>query len=165
MRLSPVLLAFALASPLAAQKAPKPVTAPPKDLDAYVEQVMKEFGVPGLALAVVKDGKVVVAKGYGVRHLGEPAKVDAQTQFGIASNTKVFTAIALGLLVEEGKVDWDTPVVTYLPWFRLSDPYVTRELTIRDLLVHRSGLGLGEGDLLFVPNSDLSRKETVRRIR
>ena len=165
MRLSAVLLAFALASPLAAQKAPKPVTAPPKDLDAYVEQVMKEFGVPGLALAVVKDGKVVVAKGYGVRHLGEPAKVDAQTQFGIASNTKVFTAVALGTLVEQGKLEWDKPVIDYLPWFAMYDPFVTRELTIRDLLVHRSGFGLGAGDLLWWPASTYDRKEISRRLR
>src|SRR5687767_1168279 len=93
----------------------------PQDLDVYVERVMKEFEVPGLALSVVKDGVVVVAKGYGVRRMGEPAPVDARTLFGIASNTKVFTAAALGLLAEEGKIDWDAPVITYLPWFRLSD--------------------------------------------
>ena len=83
---------------------------------------MKTFEVPGLALAIVKDGKVVVAKGYGVRKLGEPAPVDAQTLFGIASNTKVFTATALGLLVEEGKLAWDAPVIDYLPWFQMYDP-------------------------------------------
>jgi CubicO group peptidase (beta-lactamase class C family) len=121
----------------------------PKDLDAYVEKVQKEFEVPGLALAVVKDGNVLLAKGYGVRKLGEPARVDEHTLFGIASNTKAFTATAIGLLVEEGKLEWDAPVVRYLPWFALSDPYVTREITIRDLLVHRSGLGLGAGDLLW----------------
>ena len=137
----------------------------PADLDAYVEGVMTTFEVPGVALAVVKDGKVVVAKGYGVRRLGEPTRVDATTLFGIASNTKVFTAVALGLLVEEGKIAWDVPVITYLPWFRLSDPYVTRELTIRDLLVHRSGLGLGAGDLLWWPASTYSRGEIARRLK
>ena len=126
---------------------------------------MTTFEVPGVALAVVKDGKVVVAKGYGVRRLGEPTRVDATTLFGIASNTKVFTAVALGLLVEEGKIAWDAPVITYLPWFRLSDPYVTRELTIRDLLVHRSGLGLGAGDLLWWPASTYSRGEIARRLK
>ena len=126
---------------------------------------MKSFEVPGIALAVVKDGKVVVAKGYGVRQLGEPARVDAGTLFGIASNTKVFTAVALGLLVEEGKIAWDAPVITYLPWFRLSDPYVTRELTVRDLLVHRSGLGLGAGDLLWWPPSTYNRGEIARRLK
>ncbi len=102
---------------------------------------MKAFGVPGLSLTIVKDGKVVVAKGYGVRRLGEDAKVDAGTLFGIASNTKVFTSLALGLLVEQGKVDWDAPVLNYLPWFQMYDSWVTREITVRDLLVHRSGLG------------------------
>ena len=126
---------------------------------------MQAFEVPGVSLAVVKDDKVVVAKGYGVRKLGEPAPVDGRTLFGIASNTKVFTAAALGLLVEEGKLQWDAPVIDYLPWFQMWDPYVTRELTIRDLLVHRSGLGLGAGDLLWWPPSTYDRKEIARRLR
>jgi CubicO group peptidase (beta-lactamase class C family) len=126
---------------------------------------MTAFEVPGLALAVVKDGKVVVAKGYGVRTLGEPAPVDARTLFGIASNTKVFTATALGILVDEGKVRWDAPVIDYLPWFQMSDPYVTREMTVRDLLVHRSGLGLGAGDLLWWPASTYNRREIAARLR
>ena len=109
--------------------------------------------------------RVVVAKGYGVRKLGEPAPVDARTLFGIASNTKVFTATALGLLVEEGKIEWDAPVVRYLPAFAMWDPFVTRELTVRDLLVHRSGLGLGAGDLLWWPESTYDRKEIARRLR
>ena len=138
--------------------------APPKNLDAYVESVQKEFEVPGIAVAIVKDGKVVVAKGYGVRKLGESAKVDEHTLFGIASNTKAFTATALGILVEEGKLEWDAPVIRYLPWFRLSDPYVTREITVRDLLVHRSGLGLGAGDLLWWPPSTYNRKDIARRL-
>ena len=107
----------------------------------------------------------MLAKGYGVRRLGDPAPVDAHTRFGIASNTKLFTATALALLVEEGKVEWDAPVVRYLPWFAMSDPYVTHELTVRDLLVHRSGLGLGAGDLLWWPPSTYNRKEIARRIR
>jgi CubicO group peptidase (beta-lactamase class C family) len=131
-------------------QAPVPGAAPP-DLDTFVAQVMKAFDVPGLSVAIVKDGKVVVAKGYGVRKLGDPAPVDGKTRFGIASNTKVFTATALGLLVEEGKLRWDAPVVQYLPGFQMWDPYVTREITVRDLLVHRSGLGLGAGDLLWWP--------------
>jgi len=146
--------------PLHAQRA-----APPPDIDGYVRQVMAEFDVPGIGLAIVKDGAVVLAKGYGVRQLGESARVDARTLFGIASNTKVFTATALGMLVEEGKLEWDAPVIDYLPWFRLSDPYVTAELTIRDLLVHRSGLGLGAGDLLWWPPSTYDRKEVARRLR
>lgn len=137
----------------------------PADLDRYVAEVMTTFQVPGVGLAVVKDGKVVVAKGYGVRALGNPARVDARTRFGIASNTKAFTATALALLVEEGKLEWDAPVIRYLPGFALYDPFVTRELTVRDLLVHRSGLGLGAGDLLWWPESTYDRKEIARRLR
>jgi CubicO group peptidase (beta-lactamase class C family) len=143
---------------------PRP-PVPPPGLDAEAARIMKAFEVPGIALAIVKDGKVIVAKGYGVRKIGEPVPVDAQTLFGIASNTKVFTATALGLLVEEGKIAWDAPVINYLPWFQMYDPYVTREITVRDLLVHRSGLGLGAGDLLFWPPTTYTRKEIVRRLR
>jgi CubicO group peptidase (beta-lactamase class C family) len=143
--------------------APPQAAAP--DLDAWVQRTMTAFEVPGISLAVVKDGKVVVAKGYGVRKLGEPAPVDARTLFGIASNTKVFTATALGILVDEGKIRWDAPVIDYVPWFQMSDPYVTREMTVRDLLVHRSGLGLGAGDLLWWPASTYNRKEIAQRLR
>lgn len=139
--------------------------APPRDLDDYVQRAMRTFEVPGVAVAVVKDGRVVVAKGYGVRKLGDRTPVDAQTRFGIASNTKAFTATALALLVEAGELDWDAPVIHYVPWFQMYDPYVTRELTVRDLLVHRSGLGLGAGDLLWWPPSTYDRHEIIRRLR
>lgn len=139
--------------------------AAPPDVDAWVERAMQTFEVPGIALAIVKDDAVVLAKGYGIRKLGEPARVDGKTLFGIASNTKAFTATALGLLVEEGKIEWDAPVIDYLPAFAMYDPYVTRELTIRDLLVHRSGLGLGAGDLLWWPESTYDRTEIARRLR
>ncbi len=147
-----------ISTPLAAQQ-------PPPKFDAYVRRVMETFSVPGLSVAIVKDGKVVMAQGYGVRRMGSPARVDARTRFGIASNTKLFTATALALLVEEGKVEWDKPVIDYLPAFAMSDPYVTRQITVRDLLVHRSGLGLGAGDLLWWPPSTYDRKEISRRIR
>jgi len=159
-----LLLAMAMstaAAPVRAQRA----AAPPPGFDAYVARVMREFSVPGVAVAIVKDGQVVLARGYGVREMGKPDPVDARTQFGIASNTKIVTATALGLLVEEGKVEWEAPVIRYLPWFAMYDPYVTRELTVRDLLVHRSGLGLGAGDLLWWPPSTYDRKEIARRLR
>jgi CubicO group peptidase (beta-lactamase class C family) len=157
----PILVALlVLSSTLTAQR-----TAAPPDLDQWVARAMQTFEVPGIGLAIVKDDAVVVAKGYGVRKLGEPAPVDARTLFGIASNTKVFTATALGLLVEEGKIEWDAPVVRYLPAFAMSDPYVTHEMTVRDLLVHRSGLGLGAGDLLWWPESTYNRKEVAERLR
>jgi CubicO group peptidase (beta-lactamase class C family) len=141
------------------------VSAQPPDLDRWVARAMQTFEVPGIGLAIVKDDGVVVAKGYGVRKLGEPAPVDARTRFGIASNTKAFTATALGLLVEEHKIEWDAPVAGYLPAFAMWDPFVTRELTVRDLLVHRSGFGLGAGDLLWWPESTYDRKEIARRLR
>ncbi len=156
-----ILLGFGFAGSSSAQEAPD---APP-DLDRYVEQVMQAFGVPGIALTIVKDGAVVLTKGYGVRKIGDEAPVDAHTRFGIASNTKAFTATALALLVEEGKLEWDAPVIQYLPWFQMWDPWVTREITVRDLLVHRSGLGLGQGDLLGWPPSTRTREEIVRRVR
>src|SRR5256885_499405 len=159
-----MVLALALCLELAAAQTPAKA-APPPDLDAWVARAMRTFDVPGVALAIVKDDAVVVAKGYGVRKLGDPAPVDARTLFGIASNTKVFTATALGLLVEDKKIEWDAPVIRYLPAFAMWDPFVTRELTVRDLLVHRSGLGLGAGDLLWWPASTYDRKEIARRLR
>jgi CubicO group peptidase (beta-lactamase class C family) len=162
VRVAAVIAAGAVLSTPAAAQRP---AAPPQGFDAYVARVMKAFTVPGVAVAIVKDGRVVLARGYGVRRLGDPAPVDAQTRFGIASNTKLFTATALALLVEEGKVEWDAPVIRYLPWFAMYDPFVTRELTVRDLLVHRSGLGLGAGDLLWWPPTTYNRKEIARRLR
>jgi len=135
--------------------------APPPDMDAWVARTMKTFDVPGVSVAIVKDGKVILAKGYGVRKLGDPAPVDDRTLFGIASNTKAFTVAALGMLVDEGKIKWDDPVTKYLPAFKVADPYVTREMTIRDLLSHRTGLGLGAGDLMFYPNTDFTRAEVL----
>ena len=144
----------------------KPKTAPPlAGLDAYVERAMREFGVPGMAVAVVKDGEVLLARGYGVRRAGEPAPVDADTLFGIASNTKAFTCAALSILVEEGRVAWDDPVTRHLPAFQMYDPWVTRELTVRDLVTHRTGLGLGAGDLMWWPPTTFTRGEIVRGMR
>ncbi len=159
---SAALVPFLVAPSLLAQPA---VSGPPPDLDLLVGRAMEAFEVPGLALAIVKDGKVVRVQGYGTRESTRDDPVDAHTRFGIASNTKAFTATALALLVEEGRIEWDAPVIRYLPWFRMWDPWVTREITVRDLLVHRSGLGLGQGDLLGWPPSDRTREEIVRAIR
>jgi CubicO group peptidase (beta-lactamase class C family) len=120
---------------------------------------------PGLGVAVVEDGEVTLARGYGVRRIGQPEPCDARTLFGIASNTKAFTAAALALLVEEGKVAWDAPVTRYLPDFAMSDPVVTRLMTVRDLLVHRSGLALGAGDLMSWPPGNRTTKEIVAGVR
>ena len=139
--------------------------APPPGFDQRVEQLRKDFGVPGVTITIVEDGKTTLAKGWGVRDITTNQPVDADTIFFTGSTGKAFTNAALATLVDEGKIKWDDKVIDHMPDFRMWDPWVTREMTIRDLLVHRSGLGLGQGDLLFLPNSDLSRKETVRRIR
>jgi CubicO group peptidase (beta-lactamase class C family) len=140
-------------------------SAPPADLDAYVAASMKTFDVPGMAVAIVKDGKILVAKGYGVRKLGDPRPVDEFTLFGIGSNTKAFTTAALATLVDEGKLSWDDPVYQRLPGFVMYDPYVSHEMSIRDLLTHRSGMGLGEGDLLFWPHTTYTRDEVIYKLR
>jgi CubicO group peptidase (beta-lactamase class C family) len=134
-------------------------------VDQVVERARKEFDVPGIAVAIVKDGKVVLSKGYGVRKQGEAAPVTAQSLFRIASNTKAFTSAALAMLVDERKIRWDDPVIQHMPGFQMYDAYVTREMTIRDLLTHRSGLGLGAGDLMFFPPGDLGRDEIIKRLR
>jgi CubicO group peptidase (beta-lactamase class C family) len=115
-------------------------------------------------VAIVRDGKVVMERGYGVRELGKPEPVTAATPFAIASNTKAFTAAALSILADQGKLKMDDRVIDHLPWFRMSDAYVTGEMRIRDLLSHRSGLSLGAGDLLFWPPSDYSVDEVVQRL-
>jgi CubicO group peptidase (beta-lactamase class C family) len=137
-----------------------------KRIDSLVEHAMAAFEVPGIAVAIIKDGKVVHAKGYGVRSLKTKEKVDEHTLFGIASNTKAFTTAALGILADEGKLKWDDKVVKYIPEFTLYHPYVTSEFTIRDLLTHRSGLGLGAGDLMFYPDSsDFTIKDVIYNLR
>ena len=150
-------LALAVAAPATADV--------PAGFDAQVEQLRQSIGVPGVAIAVVENGRVTQAKGYGVRKLGAPTKVDADTLFPNGSTGKAFTTAALAILVDEGKLKWDDRVVDHMPWFAMYDPWVTREMTVRDLLVHRSGLGLGQGDLLFVPRTNLTRRESVRRLR
>jgi CubicO group peptidase (beta-lactamase class C family) len=137
----------------------------PAGFDARVEQIRTAVGVPGLAVTIVERGRVTLARGYGVRRLGESAAVDADTIFQLGSVGKAFTTAALAVLADRGKIAWDDPVTRHIPWFQMYDPWVTREMTVVDLLVHRSGLGLGAGDLMFVPRSTLSRAETVRRLR
>lgn len=161
LRLRVSLLLLLLAAPAApAALAAQP--APLRGLDAYIERALREWEVPGLALAVVRGDSVIYARGYGVRELGRPERVDEHTVFAVASTTKAMTAAALGMLVDEKKLDWDDPVSRHFPGFQLYDPYVTRELTVRDLLTHRSGLA--RGDLLWWA-SPHDRAEVLRRVR
>ena len=133
-----------------------------RQLDTYTAQALRDWNGVGLAISVVKDGRVVFAKGYGVRELGKPAAVDSATLFAIGSTTKAMTAAAMGMLVDEGKVRWDDPVTNYLPGFQLRDPYVTREITIRDLLTHRAGLP--NADYLWYGSTN-STAEILRRVK
>lgn len=143
-----------------------PVTAQPfssEAFDRYVEGAVSEWGAVGLAVAVVKDGDLVFAEGYGVLELGGGEAVNTQTRFAIGSTTKAMTAAALGMLVDEGRLGWDDPVVDHLPWFRLRDPWVTREVTVRDLLTHRAGLG--NADMLWYGRGDADPIEILRSLR
>ncbi len=135
---------------------------PLQGFDAYVTRSMADWKVPGLAIAIVHNDSVVLAQGYGVKTLGKPDRVDARTIFAIGSTTKAFTATALAMLVDDGKVRWDDPVTKYLPEFQMYDPYVTREITVRDLLTHRSGLA--EGDALWYL-ADLPRDSVLHQVR
>lgn len=141
------------------------LAAPPKGFEARVDAVRQRAGVPGIAIAIVENGKPVLVRGWGVRKLGAPDKVDADTILPTGSTGKAFTVAALATLVDAGKISWDDKVTDRLPGFQMYDSWVTREMTIRDLLVHRSGLGLGAGDLLFAPRSNIPRAEAVRRLR
>jgi CubicO group peptidase (beta-lactamase class C family) len=141
-------------------------TAPAQDrfagLDDYIRDAMEKWQVPGLAIAVVKDGEIVLARGYGKRHIDRDEAVTSDTLFSIASCTKSFTAASIAMLVDEGKLHWDDPVRKHLPDFRVADPYVTEHVTIRDLLCHRTGLV--RGDLLGM-NSSFTRAEMLRRVQ
>ncbi|MDQ3711488.1 MAG: serine hydrolase [Acidobacteriota bacterium] len=135
-----------------------------KEIDAYAEKTRQDWNVPGIAVAIVKDDKVVFAKGYGVRELAKSEKVDENTLFAIASNSKAFTTASLAILIDEKKLSWDDKVVKYLPEFQLYNPYVTSELTIRDLVSHRSGLDTFSGDLLWYETT-YNADEILRRVR
>jgi CubicO group peptidase (beta-lactamase class C family) len=135
---------------------------PEPGFDEYVNKAIKDWEVPGLAIAVIKDDKVIFAKGYGVREFGKPAPVDENTLFAIGSSSKAFTAASIAMLVDEGKIKWDDLVTKHLPGFQLYDPTATRELTVRDLLCHRSGLE--RGDRLWYA-SPHDRAEVLRRVR
>ena len=135
-----------------------------EQLDSYFAEAQQTWPVPGMAVAIVKDGEVVLAKGYGVLSLDDATAVDEHTLFAIASNSKAFTSAALAILVDEGKLAWDDRVVDYLPYLQLYDEYVTADIRIHDLLSHRSGYGTYSGDLLWYL-TDYSAEEVLRRIR
>ena len=161
-----LLLGLFLGSPVSAQVATLPAapTVPERlsGLDSYIEQAVREWEIPGLAIAVVQDDRVVYARGFGERRLGSGAPVDEHTLFAIASTTKAMTVAGLGMLVSEDVLDWDDPVTRYLPEFQLEDPFVTRHVTIRDLLTHRTGVSRSDNVWIAAP---FDRAEIVRRAR
>ena len=153
---------IALAALMLPAPAARAQTFPPAGLDAEIVRAMSELRIPGLAVAVVKNDSVVFARGYGVRRLGSAETVDPRTLFAVGSTTKAFTAAAVGALVDDGRMSWDDRAIDRLPGFALYDPNVTREIRIRDLLSHKSGLGR-RGDALWYGTS-LTKEEVIARI-
>jgi len=137
-----------------------------EQIDLIVNQTISAFQVPGTAIAIIKGGKTIHLKGYGVSSLDTDEKVNRETIFKIASNTKAFTTAALAILVEQQKINWDDKVIKYLPNFKMYDPWVTKEFNIRDLLVHRSGLRIGAGDLMLWPEpTNFTRQDVIENLR
>ncbi len=133
-----------------------------KKLDKVIQNSLETFDVPGISVGIIKDGKIVYAEGHGVRSLNNNQPMTKETLVGIASNSKGFTCFSLAMLVDEGKINWDDKVRKYIPEFQMPDAFVTEEFTIRDLVTHRSGLGLGAGDLMFFPEgSDFTIDDVI----
>lgn len=137
-----------------------------KKLDELIQNTLKTFDVPGISVGIIKDGKMVYAKGFGVSSLTTKQKMDENTLVGIASNSKGFTATALAILADEGKLNFDDKVTKFIPEFQMYDAYVSQEVTIKDLITHRAGLGLGQGDLMFFPEGgSLTVNDIIHNVR
>lgn len=133
-------------------------------ISEVAEQARAAWNVPGFCVAVVKDGQVILATGFGTREVGKPETVDGDTLFAIASNSKAFTAAVLAMMQEDGRIQWDDRVQQHLPWLQLYDPWVSAELRVDDLLCHRCGLGTFSGDLLWW-GTPYSPEEVLRRTK
>ncbi|AHM60745.1 beta-lactamase [Flammeovirgaceae bacterium 311] len=142
----------------------KPVKVDLKKLDKYFEQVVRDWEIPGMTVGIVQDGQLIFSKGYGVKEAGKAESPDANTLYAIASNSKAFTSAIIAMLVQEGKLSWNDKVQQYLPYFELYDPYISQQVTIRDLLSHRVGLGTFSGDLIWY-KSGLSAEEIIKRVK
>ena len=143
----------------------QPASGSAESLDSIVEGFMRAFEIPGVGVAIVRPDAPPLIKTWGVRTLGQAARVGPHTQFAIASNSKAFLSACLAILVDEGKLGWDDPVVDHLPEFEMHDPAITAMMTVRDLLVHRSGLPLGAGDLLIFPRTDREADDVLRALK
>ena len=161
------VLALALACAMPTVDAAEPASGPtPEIIDATVRATIERYGLPGIAVGVIEDGKVTFARGYGETVVGSGEPVTAKTLFKIASNSKAMTASVLARLVQQGKLEWDDPVVKHLPQFAMHDPWVTQHMTVSDLLVHNSGLPEGGGDLMLWPEPNLfTRDDIVQGLR
>ncbi len=158
-----ILVAFVFSSILTAQASS--IAEKNKIIESEIHKAMATFQVPGVAVAIVKDNKVIMSKGFGIIEQGKPDKVTANTLFGVASNTKAMTAALLAGLIDEGKLSWQTKVIDIIPEFQMPDAYVTREFTITDLLAHNAGLGLGAGDLMIWPHTSLTTQDIIKGLK
>ena len=136
------------------------------ELDKLIQETLSTFDVPGISVGVFKDGEEVYAKGHGLRSLTTKKEMNDNTLVGVASNSKGFTCFALAMMVDAGKLNWDDPVRKYIPEFQLNDPWVTENFKVRDLVTHRSGMGLGAGDLMFFPEgNDFNVQDVINNVR
>ena len=143
-----------------------PAQVEEKKLDELIKNTLKTFDVPGMSVGIIKDGKMIYSKGFGVRSLENNLEMNDQTLVGIASNSKGFTCTALAILADEGRLNWNDKVSKYIPEFKMYDPYVSAEINIKDLVTHRAGLGLGQGDLMFFPEGgNLSVNEIIHNVK
>jgi CubicO group peptidase (beta-lactamase class C family) len=163
--LSSIVLLMTLFLSLVAPTHASSIVEKNKNIEQAVSKIMKTFQVPGVAVAIVKDNKVVMSQGFGVIEDGKLAKVTPDTLFGIASNTKAMTAALLAGLVDEGKLTWQTKVIDIIPEFQMPAAYVTHEFTMTDLLSHNSGLGLGAGDLMIWPHTNLTKADIIKGLK
>ncbi|MDX2412496.1 MAG: serine hydrolase domain-containing protein, partial [Woeseiaceae bacterium] len=161
-----ILLILTLTLTIAASPRELRADTDTKAIDDIAARTMALYSVPGMAVGVVKDNRVIFERGYGIRELGKKGQIDSETLFKIASNSKAFTTAALAILVDEGKLNWDDKVIDHIPGFRLYDPWVTREFTVADLLTHRSGLAPHAGDMMLWPEPNaFTRADILHNLR
>ena len=159
MKLFLVAILFASLTSIKAQ-------IPNDKIDQLVQETLTTFEVPGISVGVIKGEEVVYAKGHGVRSMTSQKSMNANTLVGVASNSKGFTCLALAMMIDEGKLNWDDPVRKHIPEFQLYDPWVTEHFTVRDLVTHRSGMGLGAGDLMFFPEgNNFTIQDIINNVR
>ncbi|MBZ0241977.1 MAG: beta-lactamase family protein, partial [Bacteroidales bacterium] len=159
-KISILLISLFISLQLTAQVRPEQISR----LDSIYTKALSDWNVPGMGIAIVSHDSILLSKGYGITDMTTRQAVDANTLFALASNTKAFTSTSLAMLVDRGELNWDDKVVEHLPWFAMYNPYVTAEMTVEDLLSHRSGLKTFSGDLIWY-GSTYSREEIIRKVR